>query len=359
MVDTLSPQPRKGRGAVSNSSGRFEAESRHAVDDGWTVSDEDLPPLRTTVTDENPKTIISRNASPDVPFDRSINAYRGCEHGCVYCFARPTHAYHGLSPGLDFETKLFAKPQAAALLAVELAKPRYQCQPLAMGTNTDPYQPIERSRRITRQILEVLAEHDHPVTIVTKSDLVCRDIDILAPMAARGLASVALSVTTLDGALARRLEPRAASPAKRLAAIRALAEAGVPTAIMVAPVIPALTDPEIESILAAGKDAGAGLAEYILLRLPLEIADLFDEWLRQHAPMKAEHVLSLIRDSRGGGLYQSDWGRRRTGSGAYAELLAKRFALARKRLGLDARGLDLRTDLFRPPPRPGDQLALF
>ena len=340
-------------------SGRFETESRHAVDDGWAVSDEDLPPLRTTVTDEAPKTIIARNTSPDIPFDRSINPYRGCEHGCVYCFARPTHAYHGLSPGLDFETKLFAKPQAATLLAGELANPRYRCQPLAMGTNTDPYQPIERQRRITRQILEVLAGHGHPVTIVSKSDLVCRDIDILAPMAARGLASVALSVTTLDGGLARRLEPRAASPAKRLAAIRTLADAGVPTAIMVAPVIPALTDPEMETILAAAKDAGAVSAEYILLRLPLEIAGLFDEWLRQHAPLKAENVLSLIRDSRGGALYQSDWGRRRTGSGAYAELLAKRFVLARKRLGLDARGLDLRCDLFRPPPRPGDQLALF
>ncbi len=359
MVEIVSPQARKGRGAVSNESGRFEAESRHAVDDGWAASDEDLPPVRTTVTDENPKTIIARNASPDVPFDRSINAYRGCEHGCVYCFARPTHAYHGLSPGLDFETKLFAKPAAAALLADELAKSRYQCRPLAMGTNTDPYQPIERSRRITRAILRVLAEHNHPVTIVTKSDLVCRDIDILAPMAARGLASVALSVTTLDGALARRLEPRAASPAKRLAAVSTLAKAGVPTAIMVAPVIPALTDPEMEAILAAARDAGAATAEYILLRLPLEIAGLFDEWLRQHAPMKAEHVLSLIRDSRGGALYQSGWGQRRTGGGAYAELLAKRFTLARKRLGLDVRGLNLRTDLFRPPPRPGDQLALF
>ena len=359
MIDVLPSQPRKGRGAASNESGRFETESRHAVDDGWAVSDEDLPPLRTTVTDEAPKTIIARNTSPDIPFDRSINPYRGCEHGCVYCFARPTHAYHGLSPGLDFETKLFAKPQAATLLAGELANPRYRCQPLAMGTNTDPYQPIERQRRITRQILEVLAGHGHPVTIVSKSDLVCRDIDILAPMAARGLASVALSVTTLDGGLARRLEPRAASPAKRLAAIRTLADAGVPTAIMVAPVIPALTDPEMETILAAAKDAGAVSAEYILLRLPLEIAGLFDEWLRQHAPLKAENVLSLIRDSRGGALYQSDWGRRRTGSGAYAELLAKRFVLARKRLGLDARGLDLRCDLFRPPPRPGDQLALF
>jgi len=359
MIDILPAQPRKGRGAVSNESGRFEAKSRHAVDDGVAVSDQDLPPLRTTVTDENPKTIIARNSSPDVPFDRSINPYRGCEHGCVYCFARPTHAYHGLSPGLDFETKLFAKPQAAALLSVELAKPRYNCQPLAMGTNTDPYQPIERRRRITREILEVLALHGHPVTIITKSNLVCRDIDILAPMAARGLATVALSVTTLDGALARRLEPRAVSPAKRLAAIRTLSDAGVPTAVIVAPVIPALTDSEMETILAAAKEAGAMSAEYILLRLPLEIAKLFDEWLRQHAPLRAEHVLSLIRDSRGGALYQSDWARRRTGSGAYAELLAKRFALARKRLGLDARGLDLRCDLFHPPPRPGDQLALF
>jgi len=367
MDHRLPSSTRKGRGAASNVTGRFEVTTSEAIDDGWDLldgwsADEGLPPLRTSVTVEHPKTIIARNKSPDVPFDRSINPYRGCEHGCVYCFARPTHAYQGLSPGLDFESRLFVKPDAAALLEAELRKPNYKPATLAIGTNTDPYQPIERDWRIMRQVLEVLEAYNHPVSIVTKSALVLRDLDILAPMAARGLAGVGISVTTLDRDLARKMEPRASGPARRLDAIRHLAGAGVPTACMAAPMIPGLNDHELEAILEAAVDAGAGAAEYILLRLPLEIKELFSEWLDVHAPARKNKVLNLIRETRNGVLYNSDWGQRRSGVGTYAELLARRFRLARERLGIGHNppaGFGLRTDLFTLPPRSGDQLNLF
>jgi len=351
----------KGRGALSNRSGRFEATSTEAVDDGWRVpapADPGPDPVddtrpRTSVAIDASRTVIARNQSPDVPFDRSINPYRGCEHGCIYCFARPTHAYLGLSPGLDFETKLLAKPDAAAILRRELARPSYKVDTIALGTNTDPYQPVERERRITRQILEVLSETGHPVMIVTKSDLVTRDLDILGPMAARGLAKVGLSVTTLDRDLARSLEPRTPRPDKRLAAIRACREAGVPAGVLVAPIIPAVNDPEIEAILEAARDHGAGSASWVLLRLPLEIEDLMTEWLRTHVPDRADRVLSLVRQSRGGRLYRSDWGKRMSGEGPYAQMIAQRFRLACDRLGLTRRTADLDLSQFRPPVSPG------
>jgi len=292
-------------------------------------------------------------------FDRSVNPYRGCEHGCVYCFARPTHAWLGLSPGLDFETKLFAKPEAPRLLAEELAKPGYKPALMAMGTNTDPYQPIERKFKITRGILETLADFNHPVTIVTKSALVLRDVDILAPMALKGLASVTLSVTTLDRDLARNLEPRAATPPRRLETIRHLAEAGIPVGVLAAPMIPALNDAEMEAIFEASAEAGATAAGYALLRLPLEIKDLFAEWLAIHAPGKAKHVLSLVRDTRRGSLYVDKFGERMRGHGPYAELLQRRCRLALKRFGLEHRRVKLRTDLFQVPPRNGQQLSLL
>jgi DNA repair photolyase len=349
---------RKGRGAVTNGSGRFEVLSREVADDGWGAIG-DLPPLRTEVTDEHARRIITRNDSPDISFDRSINPYRGCEHGCIYCFARPTHAFMGLSPGLDFETRLFAKPDAAILLERELAAKGYQPKTIAMGTNTDPYQPIERRRRITRSILEVLERTGHPVGIVTKSHLVTRDIDILARMAERGLAKVAVSVTTLDPALARAMEPRAASPSRRLDAIRALVAAGIPTSVMVAPIIPAITDAEIERILESAHEAGAREAGYVLLRLPLEISDLFREWLAEHYPDKLNHVISLVHSTRGGKDYDSRWGLRMTGTGPYAWIIGRRFELAAARLGFNASRVKLRTDLFRRPSRSGEQLALF
>jgi DNA repair photolyase len=350
--------PRKGRGSISNQSGRFEARARHAVDDGW-ERDDDIPPLATVLSEDTSRTIIARNASPDVPFDRSINPYRGCEHGCVYCFARPTHAYLGLSPGLDFETRLFFKPDAARLLEAELRRPSYRCDVIAMGTNTDPYQPVERDKRITRQILKVLAAFDHPVGIVTKSALVLRDLDILAPMAARGLAQVCVSVTTLDRDLARRLEPRAATPPRRIETIRALAAAGIPTGVMASPMIPGLNDHELETILGQASAAGAATASYILIRLPLEIADLFSEWLETHAPDRAKRVLGLIRETRGGKTYRSGFGQRMRGTGTYAELLARRFELAVNRLGFNQRRLELDTSRFTRPPITGDQLELF
>jgi len=364
---SLRDRAHKGRGAVSNAAGRFEPTTTEAIDDGWDLPERDAaggppPPLRTSVNVENPRQIIARNTSPDVPFDRSINPYRGCEHGCVYCFARPTHAYQGLSPGLDFETKLFAKPNAAALLGAELGKPGYRPAPLAIGTNTDPYQPIERDWLIMRQVLKVLDAHNHPVSIVTKSALILRDLDILAPMAARGLVGVGISITTLDHKLSNKLEPRAASPARRLATIRELTATGVPTACMAAPMIPGLNDHELEAILEAAVAAGTGAAEYILLRLPLEIKDLFAEWLDAHAPDRKGKVLNLIRETRGGKLYAAEWGQRMKGGGTYAALLAKRFQVAMRRLGLDHNrpaGFGLRTDLFKPPPRAGDQFNLF
>ena len=349
----------KGRGSATNPSGRFEPWTREGFDDGWGSADEPLPPLRTTVTPDASRTIIARNQSPDIPFDQSINPYRGCEHGCVYCYARPSHGYLGLSSGLDFETRLFAKPDAARLLDAELRREGYRVQPIALGTNTDPYQPIERERRITRAILETLVAFRHPFTIVTKSALVVRDLDLLAPMAAAGMVRVHLSVTTLDRGLARRLEPRAATPSRRLDAIRALAQAGVPTGVMVAPVILGLNDPEVEAILEAAAAAGAASAGYLLLRLPHEIKDLFQEWLDAHAPLRKERVLSLIRDSRGGRLNDPNFGSRHTGQGKHAELVAERFKLAARRLSLDRNGWKLDTSQFRPPPRPGDQLSLL
>ncbi len=360
MLDALPPKPRKGRGAVSNHSGRYEAHARVAVDDGWPGTGEEPEPwLQTSVLADSSRSIIAYNQSPDVPFDRSINPYRGCEHGCVYCFARPTHAWLGLSPGLDFETKIFAKFDAARLLEAELAKRSYRPQVIALGANTDPYQPVERDLKITRQILEVLARYRHPVGIVTKSRLVLRDLDILAPMAARGLARVMVSVTTLDRDLARRLEPRAPTPALRLEAIRRLAEAGVPTGVLAAPMIPALNDSELEAILEAAADAGAEAAGYVLLRLPLEIKQLFEEWLDAHFPDRKAKVLKLVRETRGGRLYDATFGRRQTGEGLYAGLLKQRFQLASKRLGLGGRRQDLDLSLFRRPAGDPNQLSLL
>ncbi|ALK10439.1 PA0069 family radical SAM protein [Blastochloris viridis] len=349
---------RRGRGAASNPSGRFEVQARTEIDDGWQSLD-DLPPFRTEVIEEKARRIITRNDSPDIGFDRSINPYRGCEHGCVYCFARPSHGYLGLSAGLDFESKLFAKPDAAALLARELQAPGYQAKTIALGTNTDPYQPIERHYQITRGILEVLARADHPVAIVTKSALVRRDIDILAPMAAKGLAKVAISLTTMDGRLARTLEPRAAAPAKRLETIKALAAAGIPVTVLVAPIIPALNDGEIERILDAAKAGGAGEAGYVMLRLPHELKDLFREWLVQNYPDRYRHVLSLVREMRGGKDYDPEWGKRGRGEGPYAWMIGRRFETTCARLGLNRRSFRLRTDLFVRPPRHNEQLSLF
>jgi DNA repair photolyase len=342
----------KGRGATFNPRVRFENTDLDPFDDGWEslaqARDEDAAP-RTEVTPDASRSVITRNTSPDIPFDRSINPYRGCEHGCVYCYARPTHAFLGLSPGLDFETKLRAKLDAASLLEREFAKPDYRCQPLALGTNTDPYQPVERRLEITRRILKVLGRCRHPATIVTKSAAVVRDLDLLVPMAQENLIRVAISVTTLDRDLARRLEPRAAAPHRRLDAIRQLSEAGVPTAVMVAPIIPALTDHEIERILGAAATAGAGSAGYVLLRLPHEVKELFEGWLEAHAPARASHVLSLVRQCRGGRLYDPTFGRRMRGEGPYAQLIARRFGAAKRRLGLAGDREPLRTDLFVPP----------
>jgi DNA repair photolyase len=350
---------RRGRGATANASGRYERERREVFDDGWGDLD-DLPAFATTVTIEKPKTIITRNSSPDIAFDRSINPYRGCEHGCSYCYARPTHAYMGLSPGLDFEARLFAKPDAARLLERELAAPGYRPKPIALGTNTDPYQPIERRWRITREVLEVLARTEHPVTIVTKSALVARDIDILAPMAAKGLARVAISVTSLDRRLSRSMEPRASSPEKRLAALKALAEAGIPTGVLVAPIIPALNDPEIEAILEAAAAVGVREAGWVLLRLPLEVTEIFKGWLVEHHPDRYRHVLSILRAMRDGKDYDAAWGRRMRGSGPYADQIRRRFELALKRLGIAKPKRDaLDCERFRPPEVAGRQLSLF
>ena len=349
----------RGRGARSNASGRYERETRVLVDDGWTHEDEAPPPLKTEVLRDSSRTIITRNKSPDISFEQSINPYKGCEHGCVYCFARPTHAYLGLSPGADFESRLFAKPNAAELLARELAAPGYVPKVIAMGTNTDPYQPIERQLKITRSILEVLRDFNHPIGIVTKSPLILRDIDILAPMAEQGLARAAISVTTLDRRLARVMEPRAATPQRRIQAISGLRAAGIPVAVMFAPVIPALNDEELENILNTAVEAGAGSAGYVLLRLPLEIKDLFREWLEEKEPGRAKHVMSLIRQMRGGKDYDSQWHTRMKGTGPYAEMIARRFHMAIKRLGLNQERNTLSTEKFRRPPLPGDQLRLL
>ncbi|MFK8254095.1 PA0069 family radical SAM protein [Ancylobacter terrae] len=354
----IDAERRRGRGTLSNAAGRFEPRAREAFDDGWQSLD-DLPPFRTTVTPERARTIINRNESPDVGFDRSINPYRGCEHGCVYCFARPTHAYQGLSAGLDFETRLFAKPDAPELLARELARPGYEPRTIALGINTDSYQPIEREWRLTRRILEVLRDFGHPVGIVTKSSLILRDLDILAPMAERGLVKVALSVTSLDAGLARRMEPRAATPMRRIDTLRRLSEAGVPTAVLVAPVIPVVTDAEIERILDAAAAAGVSEAGYVMLRLPLEIRDLFKEWLLAHYPDRYRHVLSLVRELHGGKEYDSTFGQRMKGSGPYAWTIGRRFEIAVERLGLNRRQNRLTTRHFRRPAAAGTQLSLF
>jgi DNA repair photolyase len=357
-----SPAPRKGRGATSNSSGRFEHEERVAFDDGWGVPGAEPEPaaLSTILSVDSTRTIIARNNSPDIGFDRSINPYRGCEHGCIYCYARPSHAFLGLSPGLDFETRIFYKPQAAALLTAELSKKGYACRPIALGSNTDPYQPAERKLGIMRAILEVLRNFRHPVTIVTKSALVQRDIDILAEMASLRLACVTVSVPTLDRSLARVMEPRAATPTRRLETIAALAKAGIPTGVLSAPMIPALNDAEMEDILAAAKDAGAITAGYTMLRLPLELKDLLKEWLEAHFPNKASHVLSLVAQSHGGKAYDSTWGKRMVGYGPYADLLGMRFDRAVRRLGFARRHSEpLDTSLFRPAAKRSAQLALF
>ena len=349
-LDTSRPTPetgsiiaadrRRGRGVMSNVGGRFEAERRENIDDGWDVL-ATLEALKTSAHVEKPRSIITRNDSPDISFDRSINPYRGCEHGCVYCFARPTHAYLGLSPGLDFESRLFAKPEAARLLATELRKPGYNCRPIAMGTNTDPYQPLEKSMGITRDVIKVLAAFEHPLTIVTKSALVARDIDILAPMAEKRLVQVMLSVTTLDRSLARKMEPRAATPQKRLDAVSALAAAGIPTGVMFAPVIPGLTDHEMEGVLEAGHNAGASMAGYVLLRLPYEIKDIFQEWLAERVPDRAARVMSHIRATRGGKDNDAHFGSRMVGQGPYAELITNRFRVATHRLGLNQKRIPL------------------
>jgi DNA repair photolyase len=349
---------RRGRGTLSNASGRYEPLARVAFDDGWQGL-EDLPPFKTTVTADTTRKIITRNDSPDISFDRSINPYRGCEHGCVYCFARPTHAYLGLSPGLDFESKLFMKPNAPELLERELSAPSYVPKLIAIGTNTDPYQPIERRYKIMRRILEVLDSAGHPVGIVTKSALVLRDLDILARMAKRDLVKVALSVTTLDPQLARTMEPRAATPPRRLDALRQLVKAGVPATAMVAPVIPALNDDEIERILEAVAAAGVRHAGYVLLRLPLEVRDLFREWLMTNFPDRYRHVFKLVRDMRGGKDYDSTFGQRQTGTGPIAWMIGRRFEVACEKLGFNAAKHKITTEHFRPP-RPGaKQLDLF
>jgi DNA repair photolyase len=349
----------RGRGATYNPANRYRHDARSVEDDGWTQDDDPLPPLATTVTIQRSRTIIARNDSPDIGFDRSINPYQGCEHGCVYCYARPTHAYHDLSPGLDFETRLFAKPDAARLLRNELAKPGYACEPIALGTNTDPYQPIGREWKITRSILELLAQCEHPFTIVTKSALVERDLDLIAPMAAKRMARVFVSITTLDKTLARTLEPRAAAPHRRLQAVAALAQAGVPTGVMVAPIIPQLNDKDLEAILEAASKVGATHAGWVILRLPPEVAPLFRDWLATHHPLRAQHVMSLVRQIHGGRDYDATFGKRQSGSGVYSQLIAKRFQIACKRFGLNEDRAPLDTTRFKPPRAATPQLDLF
>ncbi|WP_426028538.1 PA0069 family radical SAM protein [Brevundimonas sp. TWP2-3-4b2] len=349
----------KGRGARSNATGRFEPETVQAFDDGWTIDDAEAAPLRTTLTPEHARTIIARNTSPDIGFDRSINPYKGCEHGCIYCYARPSHAFMGLSPGLDFESRLFFKPEAARLLEQELSKPRYVCKRIHMGGNTDPYQPVERELNSTRSMLEVLQRFRHPFSIITKSVLITRDVDILGAMAAEGLASACVSITTLDRGLARAMEPRASTPAKRLEAIGRLADAGVPVTVGFAPVIPGLNDHELEAVLEAAAKAGAVSAMYVTLRLPLEIKTLFAEWLADARPERAARVMSLIRQTRGGRDYDPDWSQRMTGTGPVADLISARFKAAVKRYGLDRPRLPLDETKFRVPADMKKQMDLF
>ncbi len=350
---------RRARGAQSNATGRYEPLTTRFESDGWEVKKAEEQLLRTEVSEETPRKIITYNRSPDLPFDRSINPYRGCEHGCIYCFARPTHSWLGMSAGLDFETRLIARPNAPEILEKELRNPRYRVRPIAIGTNTDPYQPIEKEHKIMRACLKVLRAFRHPVAIVTKGALIERDLDILAPMAADGLARAGISVTTLEPKLSRLLEPRAPTPTRRLTMIKTLAKSGVPVRIMTSPIIPALNDHEIEALLEAGKDAGAGAASWIMLRLPLEVSPLFREWLAAHYPDRAKRIMGLVRDMHDGRDYAADWGRRMRGSGTYADMIARRFELAARRFDLDQKQPALRCDLFRPPIRSGDQLPLL
>jgi DNA repair photolyase len=356
----LDTQALKGRGALSNPPVRFESLSVEKTDDGWNTEEEPTTALPQTILPDRARSVITTNNSPDVGFDQSINPYRGCSHGCVYCFARPTHAYLGLSPGLDFETKLFYKDNAVALLRAELGKRSYQCKPIALGINTDGWQPLEKDMRVTRSVLEVLAECRHPLTIVTKSTLIVRDLDLLQDLARDHLVSVMVSITSLDNEVKRKLEPRTASPHARLKVIEQLSGAGVPVGVMVAPVIPSLTDHEMEDILRAAKAAGAASAAYTLLRLPHEVKDLFREWLAEHYPDRAQHVMSLINQSRGGKDYRAEFGTRMVGTGVFAQLVRKRFDLAKRKFGLDDAGqrYELRTDLFRPPTADHGQMTL-
>jgi DNA repair photolyase len=355
---TSLPQLERGRGARVNPGARFDQQAKAYVDDGWETLAEPQK-LRTEIFTETPKTIIARNQSPDISFDRSINPYRGCEHGCVYCYARPSHAYMGLSPGLDFESKLFVKPNAAALLREELTATNYQPAIIALGANTDPYQPIERDYRITRQVIEVLQEFNHPFGIVTKSASVLRDLDILQPMAAKGLVKVAISLTTLDSDLARRMEPRASTPMKRLSALEILSKAGIPSVVMLGPIIPGLNDAEIENILKAARNAGVKEAGYTMLRLPLEVKEIFKDWLEKEYPDRAAKVMALVKSVRGGKENDPNFGTRMAGQGPYAWTIGRRFQLAAQRLGLNLNRVKLRTDLFARPPRPGEQMSLI
>ena len=352
--EKLKREPIKGRGATLKIEGRFESRVREACDDGWVQ--EELPPLATTVTAEKAKSVIQRHDSPDLPFAQSLNAYRGCEHGCIYCYARPSHGYLNLSPGLDFETRLFAKPDAPELLRAELGKRNYRCEVIALGTNTDPYQPIEREWKITRRILALLAECSHPVSIVTKSAMIERDIDLLAELSEKNLVQVFISVTTLDASLARKMEPRASSPKRRLEAMKRLNEAGVPCGVMAAPVIPFLTDSELEAILQAAHESGAKAAGYTLLRLPHELKMLFSDWLQTHYPLKASHVMNRLKEMRGGRENDPDFGSRMRGEGLFSDLLEKRFEMASSRLGFNREGILLDTGRFRSP---GRQMDLF
>ena len=356
MTNQAIPTKLRGRGALSNRSGRFEAAEHVPFDDGWGTERPDRLP--TQVLSDTSRHVITYNKSPDLGFDRTINPYRGCEHGCIYCYARPTHAYWGYSPGQDFETKLFVKHDAASVLEEELAVPKYSPALVLLGANTDAYQPIDREYKITRQVLKVLLRHRHPVGVVTKSALILRDLDLWAEMAALEIGHVTVSLTTLNRKLARSMEPRAATPGRRLDAIAKLSEAGVPVCVNVAPIIPGLTDHEIEPILKAAAEAGATEAAYTLIRLPLEIKDLFQEWLHEHCPDRASKVESLIRQIRGGALYRSQFGERMKGTGPYADLIRQRFRQASERFGLNRRDRPVRTDLFRPPSAPGQQLAL-
>ncbi len=361
----IPPETRRGRGAVTTATGRYESQTRFLEDDGWGSGENELTSVKTILHKDTSQSIIARNTSPDIPFDRSINPYRGCEHGCIYCFARPTHAWLGFSPGLDFETQILFKPDAATLLEKELRKPGYAPRAIAMGTNTDPYQPVEKKLEITRSIIKVLSAFNHPLGIVTKSWLVTRDADLLGPMAELNLARVSVSITTLDHRLARRMEPRASTPLRRLKAIETLSNAGIPVGVMVAPVIPGLTDHEMEKILTAAKEAGATSAGYIMLRLPIEVKTLFREWLAEIEPNRASRVMNHVQSMRGGRDYDATWGKRMRGNGPYAQLIRDRFARVVQRLGFEtgrpASENHMRTDTekFRVPPRKGDQLSLF